>query len=989
MAPPHASETVDDQDKSSNRKDASIRNKDAGRVTKPSTRNTRASGRMASGPRNSKSNTTPAPRAKSSRLSKCPSSEISQDDSVEDESSTQTSIPRTAARQPIPPPVHSNEEDYIKSSQLTRSTEYSPLAQHLRMRERDLNGGRDFTPTEQRQHKASKADRAKTLREEENSRRRIATHPHPEPVEGTPSIIQEKRQDRAHASRQPRPNITGPQPLSAAVMASLAAEKAKFKEEELAAKLKYIKEHSGGGWDIEDYQEVGLRGGRSEKDAVTPTSSPVFSSQSETDSESTMSGDSPVQTSEPTVAPASRPVEAAHSPAHPRLTSKPPSKHGDAPVDSDDSVMSAAAESVTSPRPHSLPAAGSLGNGKGKAVAMDEDESSEEPAEDPTSDDDHDIADHYQDSSPTNGQSTMASSSHGPIERESKKMPPGHVAIGEVTHSRDQILVGAPQPDALTIKIRTEKRDEHDVVTARALVTHKYTRGIDWSDARDVKSLNKWRSQILVRAFKAKHVRRWKYTLSEMNTLCHFLDIQLAAPGVDGLMINVDWTWVTTNYNNFFQGKRQRAGELYASASYTGDDGRKTSAAGQPMKDDRDAPFRSEIALKNQIYHFRDRRAVDLVKNSRGARPWDESQAEAENIPSVSPSERSSPSSNGTLKKLIFKLGNGSKVTLEDKKRANTEDRADEEMWPPNKKTKMSAPSHLRGGSGDIWEGYESNFDYSEDAAPPTHYQGRELRSDSPFRQSSPSQTARAFSNAQRVLGQGRTVHGVNNQPIIAQSTSLSRSRPGSREIEENYDDDSDDEGTSRSKKANVNQRLPREAHFPSVYSQARHPLPTVRHPLVDEQGIRHRSKPRRPLNIDAPQRHLLPNGPRLPAQHGSPQTAPTSKSKKRARDDGAADMDNNNQQVQSKRPKLQDQGQEDDEDQDEDHQHRDQQYSIAGGPNQMFLAPFPHSSSASNRESALQLQSRAPVRGPQVVTRTLGQAGPHLPTLDDYFAEK
>ncbi|TGO47304.1 hypothetical protein BCON_0284g00060 [Botryotinia convoluta] len=986
MAPPHASGTKDDQDKSSNRKGASIRNKKASGVNKPSGRKTRASGQMVSGPRNSKSNTTPAPHAKSSRLSEGPASEISQDDSLEGESSTRTSIPRAATRQPIPPPVHSNQGEYVESPQLTSFTEDSPVAQHLRMRDWDLNGAHNLTSREQLEHKAYKADRAKILREEEISRRRTAIHPEPEPIRNTPNVIQARRQKRAHGSSRPRPKSTGPQPLSAAVMASLAAEKAKYKEEELAAKRQYIDEHNGGGWDNEDYEEVGLRGGRSEKGAVTPTSSPVLSSQSRTDSESTVSGDSPVEATGPTMASASRPVEAAYSLAHSDLASQPPSEHDDAPVDFDGSAMSAVAESVTPPSPRSLLTAGSLGNGRGKAVAVDEDE---ESTEDPTSDDD--ITDHYRDSIHTNGQSTMALSSHGPVEREAKKMPPGHIAIGEETHSQAQILVGAPQPEALTITIRTEKRDEHDVIIARALVTHKYTKGMNWANAKDVKCLNKWRSQILVRAFKAKHERRWKYTLSEMNALCHFLETQLAAPGVDGLMTNVDWAWVTTNYNDFFHGKRQCAGELYASASYTGDDGKKTSAAGQPMKDDRDAPFRSEIALKNQIYHFRDQRAVDLVKNSRGVRPWngpqepagDEPQEDAENIPSVFPSERSSPSSNGPLKKLIFKFGNGSKVTLENKKRTNDESQTDEEMFPPSKKTKMSGPSHLRGGSGNIGEGSESNFDYSEDAAPLIHYQGRELRSDSPFRQGSPSQTARAFSNAQRVLGQGRTAHGVNNQPMIAQSTSLSRSQQGSREIEESYDDDSDDECTSSSHKANVRPRLPQEAQFLPVYSQACHPLPVVRHPLVDAQGIRRRPRPRRPLNIDAPQRHLLPNGPLLPAQHGSPQTAPTSNNKKRARDDGTADMGNNNQPFPSKRSKLQDQDQEDDQDEDED-----QQDPIAGGPNQIFLALFLHNSSVANREAALRLRLRAPMRGPQVVTRTLRQTEPRLPTLDDYFAE-
>lgn len=103
--------------------------------------------------------------------------------------------------------------------------------------------------------------------------------------------------------------------------------------------------------------------------------------------------------------------------------------------------------------------------------------------------------------------------------------------------------------------------------------------------------------------------------------------------------------------------------------------------------------------------------------------------------------------------------------------------------------------------------------------------------------------------------------------------------------------------------------------------------------------------------------------------------------------------MGNNNEQVLSKRPKLQVQDPDDHQDQDQyQYQHRYQhqyQYTrVAEGPNAIFLAPFPHNSSVANREAALRLRLKAPVRGPQIVTRTLGQTEPRLPTLDDYFAE-
>ncbi|KAM0155344.1 hypothetical protein ACHAQE_006794 [Botrytis cinerea] len=1048
MPSPQASRLNGDNDKSSNRKRASTGNRDASRVNKPSARDTRVSGQMVlfpqnlikvkllyaeaenrhfqiPGPRNSTSNTTPAILATPSRLSEYILSEISQDASVISESSTRVPNPRVVTQQPILPPFHSNEEDYDES-QLNRVTEDSPVGQQIRRRNWDLNGAHNLTPREQREYETSKANRSRTLGQEEISRHRRAARPELEPVHNNPKTLQARERRSSHVSRHPRPKVTAPQPLSAAVMASLAAEKAKFEEEELAAKRQYINEHNGGGWDAEDYEEVGLRGGRSEKGAVTPTSSSVLSSQSRTNSEYTASGSYPIEAAVLTMAPTSRSAEVAHS----RLASQSPSEYGDTPSDFDDLDMSDADKSVISPSPRSILTAGNLRGNKGKvslsstsillmetlhancsflqAVAVDEDkdeesceESSEEATEDPTEDptSDEDIADHCRVSTHTNGQSTFASSSNGPIEKEARKMPPGHIAIGEETHSRDQILVGPPQPEALTITIRTEKRDEHDVLIARAIITHKYTKRINWADAKDVKCLNKWRSQILVRAFKAKHERRWKYTLSEMNVLCHFLEIQLAAPGVGGLMANVDWAWITTEYNNHFRGKIQSAGGLYASASYTGDDGRKTSAAGQPMKNDRDAPFRSEIALKNQIYHFRDKRAVDLVRRSRDAKSrdgpqepaGDKSKEDAESVPSTLPSEGSSPISKGSLKKLTFTLGNGNKITLENKKRANTEYHTDEEMGPPNKKTKMNWPSHLRGGGGNTREGSESNFDYSDNAAPLAHYQGSGLRPDCPLRQGSPAQTAEAFSNAPRALGQGRRAGGFTDRFMTARSISLVRNRQRSREIEEHYDDESDDEITLSSQKTTVSRHIPDDAQIQQTSPQIRPTVPAARPPPVDVSRPRHRPSSRRPFSSFAPQRRLLP------AQHGLPLPFLSSDSKKRSRDENPSDIDNNNEQVPLKRPKLQGQDPDDHQDEDRDQhqdQHQDQykhryQYTrVAGGPNAIFLAPFPHNSSVANREAALRLRLKAPVRGPQIVTRTLGQTGPRLPTLDDYFAE-
>ncbi|KAJ8063920.1 hypothetical protein OCU04_007770 [Sclerotinia nivalis] len=598
-----------------------------------------------------------------------------------------------------------------------------------------------------------------------------------------------EQQKGSRMSRREDANNTGV--LTAADLASFAAaDKAKFKDEELAAKRQYVNEHPEGGWDREDREEV-----YSERKVVAAHTA-VNSSPADPEPEGgSESDDAPVNANSPAIAPAAQPAKATG----PSLVAK----------------------------------AKKLDKGKGKAVNEDEEEKSSGSnvdfkyqvlaADDGTG---YPII-----ASGSNARSGLLFGPPGPIEKETKKMPTGHKAIFEGTHHRHNFPAGTPQPNALNIVIRSEKRDPNDpnVVIARAKITHRFTEEVDWNNKASVKKLNKWRGQIFERAFGSKLPRRWKYTYGEMNVLCDILEAHLATSEVGGLMTNVDWKLVTTRYNAHFEGVTQSAGEIYASATFTGDDGKKESVSGQRMKESRQAPVRSLIGLRNQLYHFKDQRVIDLLKGAKGIKQEVEPVVDVENNHTTAPSEGSSSDTGRKIKKLILKIGNR-RVTLGGK-RTSSEYHADDEDSPPTKKAKLDGPTYLRGGDGDLLDGYDPIFNYADDASTENYHQGREFPPDSPFRRvrnnaSSADGAAQAMADAQRLSGRGGTASNASHLPMVDQHTSVSNKKKRSREVDGNDDSDGDDEGSSSPKKAKIDRRLPRDARLPPANAQGRHPLP-------------------------------------------------------------------------------------------------------------------------------------------------------------------
>ncbi|KAF7876661.1 hypothetical protein EAF04_001746 [Stromatinia cepivora] len=584
-----------------------------------------------------------------------------------------------------------------------------------------------------------------------------------------------KQQKGSHMSRRGDPNNTGP--LTAADLAALAADEAKFKDEKLAAKRQYINEHPGGGWDREDYAEVYPE--RKVVAARTAVNKSPAEPEPEGESEA---DDAPIDVQ--STADSQTEVGSAES--------------SNAQADDESPAMAPAAKPAEATRPSLVAKAKKLDKGKGKAVNEDEEEQ--------TSGSNIDFNYQVLAADDGTGYPIIASGSNarsehlfgpaGPIEKETRKMPTGHKAIFEGTHHRDIFPAGTPQPNALNIVIRSEKRDPNDpnVVIARAKIIHRFTEEVDWNNKALVKKLNKWRGQIFERAFGSKLPRRWKYTHAEMNVLCDILEEHLATSKVGGIMSNIDWKLVTTRYNAHFKGVTQSAGEVYASATYTGDDGEKTSVSGQKMKDDREAPVRSVGAkgIKQEVEPV-----VDVEKNQ-----------------TATPSEGSSSDTGRKIKRLILKIGNR-RVTLGGK-RTSSEYHADDEESPPAKKAKLDGPPRLRGGGVDLLNGHDPKFNYADDSSTGTDYQGREFPPDSPFRQV-PNNAGSADGAAQAM---------ANAPRLFDHPTPVSNNKKRSREVDGNNESDGDNEGSSSPKKAKIDRRLPRDARLPPVNAQGRHPLP-------------------------------------------------------------------------------------------------------------------------------------------------------------------
>ncbi|KAI9643257.1 hypothetical protein NHQ30_007873 [Ciborinia camelliae] len=453
--------------------------------------------------------------------------------------------------------------------------------------------------------------------------------------------------------------------------------------------------------------------------------------------------------------------------------------------------------------------------GKGKAL----DDGSEETAEASESDEMN-----LQSPVPTNPNAKLL-----------KKIPPGHEVIDEGMHDRSRIMVGTPQPEALTLVFKTGKEDPNSpgVMQHLANVSYKYEKEeVDWSSGKFVTGLNKWRGQIFSRLLGKKMATRWKWTHDEMDVLCTILSIHLKSAEVGGSWTKIDWDTVTGVYNSHFEGVTQSAGELYARVKYNAKNGGiATSEPGKTMENDRAAPVRTPDGLKNQMLHFADQRAVDLVKKAKDRKTAEvPTYGEDHNSSKpVTPSKESfSPAwSEGTsLLKIVFV--DSTKIPGHFNKRfrvkanhndgdTDQNDSDSDQKPPPTKKIKLNRPAgHLRGGQ---MSGYNPNFNYTDDTPPTSDDQGREFPADSPFRlpeednEALATRAVRALAEAQRILNLDEASSDADAPPIVDRPTSHSNTKKRSRETDEGSEG-TDVEAAPSRKKVMLNKRVPREDPF-------------------------------------------------------------------------------------------------------------------------------------------------------------------------------
>lgn len=386
-------------------------------------------------------------------------------------------------------------------------------------------------------------------------------------------------------------------------------------------------------------------------------------------------------------------------------------------------------------------------------------------------------------------------------------MPPGQDVIDEGLHDRAAVVTGTPQPEALTLVFKTGKEDPQRPGAMQHLstVTYKYEKSeVDWNSARFVKGLNKWRSQILLRTLGSKNEPRWKWTHGEMEALCSILESHLTSPEVEGSWAKIDWDLVAASYNDHFEGVTQKAGELYARVSHRADNGNQsTSKPGKTMATDRDAPVRSSDGVRNQIIHFADPRATNLVQAAKG-------KSKAAGLGSSIP--RSSPGREPAWPTL--------------KRRRESNEDSDEDgnnERRPNKKTKLFTSDGRRGGV--LRNEYDPNFNYADDSPPSGDAHGRQFPDHSPFRiardnEGEATRAIRAMADAQRLLNPDGTQTNIAVGSVSNQSPPINRKRL--RASGENDAEDSNEEKTSP-KKVKLEKRLPRNSRAPSNKPSHRH----------------------------------------------------------------------------------------------------------------------------------------------------------------------
>ncbi len=177
------------------------------------------------------------------------------------------------------------------------------------------------------------------------------------------------------------------------------------------------------------------------------------------------------------------------------------------------------------------------------------------------------------------------------------------------------------EPSKLVIEFRLEY-DDPDNPSGVLYEDHirKFCHDVDWDDVESVARLTRWRGSVFGRLLGASRDTRFAWLESERDTLLDVLQRHLLT--VNGQWSKIDWSWVTSSYNQSLAGTTQRAGERAAARHYTsrskGNTVRHVSKS-KPLTKDREAPTRNTRAIQAQVQNFTHPLARQIIEQAKKA----------------------------------------------------------------------------------------------------------------------------------------------------------------------------------------------------------------------------------------------------------------------------------------------------------------------------------------------------------------------------------
>ncbi|KAE9369347.1 hypothetical protein N431DRAFT_346057 [Stipitochalara longipes BDJ] len=177
----------------------------------------------------------------------------------------------------------------------------------------------------------------------------------------------------------------------------------------------------------------------------------------------------------------------------------------------------------------------------------------------------------------------------------------GERCLPDPSVSRDNAIVGQPDPSKMSIVLQTERPD---LATPGSFlpsdpVHFTYTNKVNWDDKESVSKLNSWRYQVFKRTLGQKRESRPPWTINEKDKLIEMMSSHLSLPATGGRYSQINWGEVERNFNQFFQGHIHGKGEMTAETSYN-QRGKDYTAKSRKLVADRLHLPRSAGAIENQ-----------------------------------------------------------------------------------------------------------------------------------------------------------------------------------------------------------------------------------------------------------------------------------------------------------------------------------------------------------------------------------------------------